>query len=71
MLLLPWSVHPTRGECYGVYVCIPDRVIITDGDGMRPCTRVHVVGCLPASACLYHRRVMNARPEAVVLAMFI
>jgi hypothetical protein len=50
-------------ECYGRYVRIPDLVIITDGDGMGPWTRVHVVGCSPDSACLYHRQVMNARPR--------
>jgi hypothetical protein len=54
-----------------VYVHIPDRVIITDGDGMSPCIQVHVVGCSPASTCLYRRWVMNARPKAMVLAMFI
>jgi hypothetical protein len=37
--------------------------IITDGDGIGPYTRVHAVGCLPASACLYHCQVMNARPQ--------
>jgi hypothetical protein len=29
-----------HGECYGVYLHIPDRVIITDGDGMDHCTWV-------------------------------
>jgi hypothetical protein len=44
-----------------VYVCIHDQVIITYGDGMGLCIRVHVVGCSLASACLYRHRVMNAR----------
>jgi hypothetical protein len=46
-----------------VYVHIPDRVIITDGDGICPCTKVRAVGCSLASACLYRRWVMNARPR--------
>jgi hypothetical protein len=54
-----------------VYVHIPDRVIITDGEGIGPCTRVHAIGCSPTSVCLYRRRVMNAHSEAVVLAKFI
>jgi hypothetical protein len=48
-----YGVFTLRGECYGVYMRIPDRVIITDGDGMGPCTRVHDVGCSPAFTCLY------------------
>jgi hypothetical protein len=62
--MLPFIVEhsPYEGECYGVYVHIPDQVITTDGDGIDPCTRVHAVRCSSASACLYRRRVMNARP---------
>jgi hypothetical protein len=46
-----------------VYVHIPSRVIIMDVDGIGPYTRVHDVGCSPASACLYRYQVMNALPQ--------
>jgi hypothetical protein len=46
-----------------MYVHIPDRVIITDGDGIGPCTQVLAVGCSLASTCLYRHRVMNACPR--------
>jgi hypothetical protein len=40
--------------CYGAYMCIPDRVTITDSDGMCPCTRVYDVGCTWVSMIVPH-----------------
>jgi hypothetical protein len=60
-----------RGECYGVYVYIPDRVITVEGDGIGSCTQVRAIECSPASACLYRHWVMNAATKAMMLAMFI
>jgi hypothetical protein len=45
-----------------MYLHISNRVIAMEGDGIGLCTRVHAIGCAPASACLYRHRAMNARP---------
>jgi hypothetical protein len=39
------------GECYGMYPYIPDRVIITVGDEMGPCSRVYAIGYAAFSSC--------------------
>jgi hypothetical protein len=61
------------GESYGACMCIPDRVITTDSDGMGPCTRVYVVGCMWASVVVpYRRQVMSAPvPKAPALDILI
>jgi hypothetical protein len=62
-----------RGGCYSTFMYIPDRVTITDSDGMGPSNRVYAVGCARASTAVpHHYQVISApAPEAVVLAMHI
>jgi hypothetical protein len=61
------------GGCYNMCMYIPDRVTITDSDGMGPCTRVYAVSCAWASVGVpHHHQVMSApAPKAAVLAMLI
>jgi hypothetical protein len=44
------------GGCYGAFMCIPDRVTITDSDGTGPCIRVYAIGCIWGSMAVPHRR---------------
>jgi hypothetical protein len=45
-----------------MYMCIPDRVIITDSDGMGPYSRVYVVGCMSALTVVPYRRWVMSAP---------
>jgi hypothetical protein len=65
--------HTLCRECYGACMCIFDRVITTDDDGMGPCTRVYAVGCTWTSVAVpYHCQAMSAPiPNAAVLSMLI
>jgi hypothetical protein len=39
------------GECYGMHAYIPNRVIITVGDEMGPCSQVYAIRYAGFSVC--------------------